>query len=110
MFKLPVCPHCHTIYRYGDVKKLIFKSKETCYHCHKDFKVSKIKIIILFLLIALITAIFNLIQLYMVEDLSFVALMITNVIFVTVGVFLIPLFINFKLFKSSKNKKDKNQK
>ena len=96
MMKLPVCPHCNTIYRYGDVKNLIYKKGTTCYHCKKKFKVRKNKILILFLIIALITAIFNLFQLYMVEDLSFIALMITNILFVTAGLFMIPFFISFE--------------
>lgn len=105
MFKLPVCPHCKTIYRYGDVRKLIFRRKEKCYHCNNEFKVSKIKILILFLIVALITAIFNLFQLYMIEDLSFMALMITNILFVTAGLFMIPFFISFKNLKNNTDKK-----
>lgn len=96
MFKLPVCPHCLTIYRYGDVRKLIFKNKETCYHCHKQFKVSKIKILILFLIIALITAIFDILALCMIAGTSFIGLMILNIIAVTAGFFLIPYFVEFK--------------
>ncbi len=96
MLNLPTCPHCNTIYRYGDVRKSLGKSEIKCYHCKKNFKVSKIKIIVLFLLIALITAILNIFQLYMIEGLTFIGLMITNIVTVTIGIFLIPYFITYK--------------
>lgn len=96
MFKLPECPYCHTIYRYGDVRKKVYKSEEKCYHCKKSFKVSKIKILILFLIIAFITAILNIFQLYMIEGLTFIGIIITNVVVVTLGIFLIPYFIGYK--------------
>ena len=96
MFKLPECPYCHTIYRYGDVRKTVYKSEEKCYHCKKSFKVSKIKILILFLIIAFITAILNIFQLYMIEDLTSIGIIITNVVVVTLGIFLIPYFIGYK--------------
>lgn len=96
MFKLPICPYCHTIYRYSDVRKSLGKKEVECYHCNKKFNVSKMKTLILFLIVALITAILNIFQLYMIEGLTFVGLMITNVITVTIGIFLIPYFINYK--------------
>ena len=96
MFKLPECPYCHTIYRYGDVRKTVYKSEEKCYHCKKSFKVSKIKILILFLIIALITAIFDILALCMIAGTSFIGLMILNIIAVTAGFFLIPYFVEFK--------------
>ena len=96
MLKLPDCPYCHTIYRYGDVRKTINKNEEKCYHCKKNFKISKIKILILFLIIALITAILNIFQLYMIEGLTFIGLIVTNVITLTIGIFLIPYFIKYK--------------
>lgn len=96
MFKLPVCPHCKTIYRYKDVKKEEVKKECTCYHCGKKFRVSKKKILILFLIIALITAIFDVLALYMIVGTSFIGLIILNIIAVTAGFFLIPYFTEFK--------------
>ena len=96
MFKLPVCPHCKTIYRYKDVKKEEVKKECTCYHCGKKFRVSKKKILILFLIISLITAIFDVLVLYMVAGTSLIGLIIINIIAVSVGFFLIPYFAEFK--------------
>ena len=96
MFKLPVCPHCKTIYRYKDVKKEEVKKECTCYHCGKKFRVSKNKILILFLIIALITAIFDVLALYMIAGTSLIGMIIMNIIAVTAGFFLIPYFVEFK--------------
>ena len=96
MIKLPVCPHCNTIYRYGDVRKMINKKGDTCYHCKKKFRVKKIKILILFLIIALITAIFDFLELYVMAGTTFLTLMITNIIALTIGVFLIQFFVRFE--------------
>lgn len=99
MFKLPVCPHCGTIFRYGDVNKLLYKKNVECYHCGKKFKVSRIKILILFLIIALITAIFDVFELYVIGNVTFLTLMITNIVIVFVGVLLMPFFVRFKSVK-----------
>ena len=96
MFKLPVCPHCKTIYRYRDVKKELSKKECTCYHCGKKFRASKKKILILFLIIALITAIFDVLALYMIAGTSLIGIIIMNIIAVTAGFFLIPYFTEFK--------------
>lgn len=56
MFKLPVCPYCHTVYRYGDVKN----NKENiikCYHCKNKFKQSKIKGFLILGLILTVSAV-----------------------------------------------------
>ena len=38
MFRLPVCPHCGTVYRYHEVLTSVTKKEITCYHCHKGFR------------------------------------------------------------------------
>lgn len=96
MFKLPVCPHCKTIYRYKDVKKELNKKECICYHCGKKFRASKKKILILFLIIALITAIFDVLALYMIAGTNLIGMIIMNIIAVTAGFFLIPYFTEFK--------------
>ena len=39
--KQSVCPHCKTVYRYSDLKKIMWKKSDSCYHCKKNFKVSR---------------------------------------------------------------------
>ena len=41
MFRLPVCPHCGTVYRYQDTWKAIKNRENTCYHCRKKFKAKR---------------------------------------------------------------------
>lgn len=96
MFKLPICPHCKTIFRYKDVNRLLYKKNVECYHCGKKFRVSRKKFFILFLIIALITAIVDAFELYVIEDISFLALMLTNIITVFIGSLLLPYFCEFK--------------
>lgn len=95
MLKLPTCPHCNTIYRYGDVKKEMNKKQCVCYNCGKKFKPSKKKIYILFLIIILITAIFDVFSLYMIEGLSFIGLLVINIAAVTAGYLLMPYAVRF---------------
>lgn len=96
MFKLPVCPHCKTIYRYKDVNRLLYKKSAKCYRCGKSFRVSRKKFLILFLIIALITAIVDAFELYVIEDISFLALMLTNIITVFIGFLFLPYFCGFR--------------
>jgi hypothetical protein len=95
MPKLPVCPHCGTIYRYGDVNKIMGEKSHTCYHCKKNFAVSKKKFLILFLIIALFCAIFDVFELCMVANINFIALMVTNIIIIIAGLIFRPLFVKF---------------
>ena len=91
MPKLPVCPHCHTIYRYDDVRKLIFEKEHTCYHCDKNFRISKKNVLILFLIIEIIASALNVFELYMMAD--FMVLIITNIISLLIGIILVPYFL-----------------
>lgn len=101
--KLPVCPHCSTIYRYSDVRKTVGKKSCICYHCKREFKVSKGKIFILFLLIALFCAIFGVLELYCVPTLSFVAAVVSNIIIILIGLLLVPYFIMYRKPDSDEN-------
>ncbi len=102
MFKLPVCPYCSTIYRYNDVKKTISEKKHTCYHCKKDFIVSKKQIFILLLIIILLASVLNIFELYVMPSLNIALLIGTNIIVVLIGILFIPFFIKFKKCNDSK--------
>lgn len=96
MMKLPVCPYCNTIYRYGDIKKIINNKNSDCYHCKKKFKIIKKNILIMFAAIILITAIVDCFELFVMSGTNFITLMITNIIALAIGFFITPYFVRFK--------------
>lgn len=105
MLKLPTCPYCNTIYRYGEVSKTKTEKTHICYNCKKEFKVSKKGIIVLLLLVIVIATIINVFQLYITPSLNILLLLATNVILVLTGILLIPFFIEYKKLKSDKKNK-----
>lgn len=96
MFKLPTCPHCNTIYRYGDVKTTISEKSHKCYNCKKSFKVSKKGILVLLLLLIMFGITVNLAQLNIFTNINFIALTVTNIVIVIAFLIFIPFFISFK--------------
>lgn len=98
MFKLPVCPYCHTLYRYGRVRKVKSEGKTSvCYHCKKEFKIEKkwgflvLGLIILFAAVAT-----NLIILNNLYSLNVTPLVVSTVAYIILGFILVPFFISFK--------------
>ena len=117
MLKLPLCPHCNTVYRFNEVKKIASHKKYTCYHCKKEFLISRKFVFLLFVIVAVIAMAVNVAQLYMTPSLNILMLLVTNIILVSVGVALVPFFIRFtkskdkkSLNKSKNNNKFKNTK
>lgn len=102
MPKLPVCPHCNTIYRYRDVRRIMNEKSEVCYHCKKSFEIKRKKLWILILIIALICAIFDVFELYMVAQTNFITLVVTNVPFICIGLIFRPFYIKFVKTEKSK--------
>lgn len=100
MLKLPVCPYCNTIYRYDEVKKSTSKKSKICYHCNKEFKISKKRIIILFIFVVLVAAAINVAQLYITPTLNVLLLIVTNILLIIIGILLIPFFISYKQVKN----------
>ncbi len=96
MPKLPVCPHCHTIYRYGDVLKLIYSKKQRCYNCKKNFVIRKRKCILLLLAAAAAAVLINVFEIIALNGTSITMLAVTNVVIFAIMFFLIPYFMDFK--------------
>ena len=40
MLKLPLCPYCHAVYHYRQVRENTHKEEIACHNCGKKFKVS----------------------------------------------------------------------
>ena len=103
--KQSVCPHCKTVYRYSDLKKIMWKKSDSCYHCKKNFKVSRKGFFILALELTAIYAIINIIAIGVVESVNFISLFIMNIIPALAAVMLLPLYI--EIIRDSKKKKQK---
>ena len=108
MFRLPVCPHCGTVYRYKDTKKAIKEKKNICYHCQKEFKVKYFPYILvdIVLLLALCIAV-NILLLNRMTALNLFALFGVTLAFMLAGYLLVPFFIRFVKIENTKNKKKK---
>lgn len=98
---LPVCPYCNTIYRYGDVRRMIFKKSEICYHCEKSFKISKKKLLILILELLIIYAAADLLIINFI-GVTLLVLFIINIVLVIIGIIMIPYYIQFVEVKKGK--------
>lgn len=104
MFKLPVCPHCGTVYRYKDVAEILKQrfgmtknGDPICYHCKKKFKSSLIPGIFVLIPIWLLLNIGTLLlMLSRMSSLNIVLLFIITILYIMLMVLLIPFFVTFK--------------
>lgn len=102
MFKLPVCPYCHTVYSYDDVRKNRKKKSIKCYHCNKEFIQSKIKgFTYLIILITFTAVIINVLILSLMSDIinSAVPIFVVSVFEVILAFILTPFFTTYKVKK-----------
>ena len=106
MFKLPVCPHCHAIYRYGDARKSLNTKIHTCYHCKKQFKTSFSGLWILFLIAVVIGIFVNIFEMTAFSGTNVIALMITNIVLI---LFFLPFFTKFRKFGADAQKSENIQ-
>ena len=109
MFKLPVCPHCGTVYRYKDTKTALKNKENTCYHCQKKFSAKTIPYIFVgaILPIAVCIAV-NLFLLTRMEYLNLLPLFGVTLIFILIIYLIIPFFTHFK--KSNDRSKEERSK
>lgn len=96
MFRLPTCPYCKTIYRYGDVKKTIKQKNQKCYHCGKNIRISRKGLIVWFVLLIFAGAVINLVELNLFKNINFVALTVTNIVTILVFLLFTPFFVGYK--------------
>ncbi|MBR1534161.1 MAG: hypothetical protein IJ639_07340 [Ruminococcus sp.] len=118
MFKLPVCPHCGTIYRYKDVRKVwgediknTYKTMDhnkahnhTCYHCQKEFRAQSLPdALVLVLMIVVLNIGTLLFMLSIMTDLQFGWLFVITFLYIALFNVLLPFFIKFKKIDKKKN-------
>ena len=98
MFKLPVCPHCKTVYSYKEVKENNKKKTINCYHCKKDFHNSRKGLVVLALIICTAAVLVNVFVLsFSAENIvSIIPISVISAVAVIIGIVLIPFFITYK--------------
>lgn len=97
MFRLPVCPHCGTVYRYRDTKDAIRKKENVCYHCQKKFKARIFPYWLIGALIPLILCIgFNIFLLSRMTDFELLPLLVSALVCILIIYLIIPFFTKFK--------------
>ena len=98
MFKLPVCPHCNTVYRYKEVKDNNKKKVIKCYHCKKEFRNSRVGIAVLSVIICVIAVLINIVILNRSSNVfaSIIPISIVSIAAVIIIMLLIPFFISYK--------------
>lgn len=106
MLKLPVCPYCGAIYRYKDISSMPAEKRHMCYHCKREFGVSRKKgKIILVFSVCIILIIFNLIALYNFKGINFPIMVIANFLCVLIAFILFPFTTRFYPIKLTKSEK-----
>ena len=91
-----VCPHCGTVYRYADTKRLVRKKTTQCYHCQKTCRVSRSSVWVLAAELLAVYAILNAVAIGLLNTSGFVPLFLMNIIPAVAAVYLIPLYIELK--------------
>lgn len=106
MFRLPVCPHCGTVYRYKDTKAAIKNKEKICYHCGQRFTAKRFPYILIGALIPLVLCIgLNIFLLSRMEKLSLLPLFGVTLGFLLIIYIIIPFFTKFKKTEDKAKKK-----
>ena len=104
MFRLPVCPHCGTVYRYQDVKKALKKKENTCYHCKKPFRVHLLPYVPIWAAVfAALCVGINILILTRIRELSLIPLFAVTVGFLLLFWILLPFFLSFRKTEAAQN-------
>lgn len=104
MFKLPVCPHCGTVYRYKDTAKAIAGKQTECYHCHKEFRIKLFPYVLIEAVALIAVSIgLNLLILSRLETLNPIPLFAATIPLLLLILVLAPFFTRF--VKTEKEKK-----
>ena len=106
MFKLPVCPHCGTVYRYKDTKNAIVNKENECYHCHKTFRIRIFPYVLLEAIALIAVSIgLNLLILSRMSSLNLIPLFLITFGILMIILILVPFFTHFVKTEDKKKKK-----
>ena len=116
MFRLPTCPHCDTVYRYGDIVRILKqdrrkKKKErenTCYHCEKQYSVKYLPGIVIPVVVWIVLSIgTNLLMLSRMTRLNLVVMFVMTILYLILAAVITPFFIRFEKCGTKKKKQSK---
>ena len=116
MFRIPTCPHCGTVYRYGDVFKIIYRDRFQrkknaektieCYHCQQRFEVRYLSgVMIAAIIWAALSIGTNLLLLSRMTRLDLVVMFIITIAYMAIAILLLPFFVSFKKCEKEKKKR-----
>lgn len=111
MLKLPVCPYCKAVYRYGDIRKLEGKKSEKCHHCKRSFRISKLKgRVILLFCAAVLLIVLNLLLINFIEGLTILGCFVITAVLIAGCLLLFPYTVRFYEIEGEKNKAEDKPK
>ena len=108
MFRLPVCPHCGTVYHYKETAQAVRKKENSCYHCQKKFRAKVFPYLLVGALLPLLLCVaFNIFLLTRMENLQLLPLFAVTLICLLAIYIILPFFT---VFKKTEEKEPKNKK
>lgn len=97
ILRLPVCPYCHAVTRYGDVRRTTHNKIIKCHHCGKNYRVSYLTgRIILISIVSAALIIINIFLLKQTTGITIPFLAISDAIIVLAAVFVFPFTVRYK--------------
>ena len=110
MFRLPVCPHCGTVYRYKDTMIAIRNKNNTCYHCKKDFRAKIFPYMLIGAIVPLVLCVLtNMFLLSRMDNLSLAPLLVSTLGYLLIIYAIVPFFAKFKKAADPKAKEKKKK-
>lgn len=110
MLKLPICPYCHAVNSYNDVRKSAKAKAKRCHHCNAMYRVSYLLgRIILLMIVGIILVAFNLLILYTSQGLNLHLMLIVTAVGVALAVMLFPFTVRYKRMSREEIKKYKKK-
>ena len=86
MFRLPTCPHCRTVYHYGEVRRAVFRKQ----------------VWLLLLILLAVCTIADIILFNVFPHTTVITVYIVNSVLAVTAFLLLPFFIRFRTNKTNK--------
>ena len=108
MFRLPVCPHCRTVYHYRDTVKAVQKKENRCYHCEQGFRAKLFPGVLIPIVLGIGLCIAtNLLLLSQMKSLTLWWLLLCTLLYFALIAVVTPFFARFGKEEKQKHKREK---